>query len=952
MEDTCWHHLTAQDALRLLDTRGSGLAHAEASARLERVGPNTLTEETHVSPLWILLAQFKNFLVILLVCAMGLSLLLGHTLDAVVIFSIVILSALLGFAQEYRAERAMRALKAMAAPTASVIREGEPVEIPSAEVVPGDVVVLTTGDRVPADARLLEAANLRTEEAALTGESTPVEKDPTVVLDEDAGIGDRRNMVFAGTLVSYGRGQAVVTTTAMRTELGRIATMLQSVDEEPSPLAVKMDFIGKRLGLGCLAVSAGVVGMGIARGHPMLEMLIWGVSLAIAAVPEALAAVVTGALAIGVQRAARRRAIIRRLPAVETLGCTTVICSDKTGTLTRNEMTIRKIFASGRVLGVTGVGYDPVGDLLADDGPVRSSADPTLMRMVHAAALCNDAAFVGNNGTRRLMGDPTEGALLVLAEKAGVGNGTIRQAWPRVAEVPFDSARKRMTTVHRGPDGSIVAFVKGAPEGILERCVAWELGGQAVPLTAETRRHILEAGDRLAGEALRVLGLAYRRLNAVPETAASDRLETDLTFLGLVGMIDPPREEARAAIGACWQAGIQTVMVTGDHKLTATAVARELGLLSDGRDERRVLDGRDLERLSEEDLAKGVDRVAVYARVSPEHKLKIVDAWKRRGHVVAMTGDGVNDAPALKRADIGVAMGITGTDVTKEACDMLLTDDNFASIVAAVEEGRVIYDNIKKYLTFLLSCNVAEILLLGMAGFIGWPLPLVALQILWVNLTTDGLPALALGVEPGEPDLMRRPPRRPGDAFFGATVVSALGALSLTIFVGLAPVFYVYWQTEGIPKAQTMTFVTLILFELFFAHSCRSLHFTVLQLGPFGNRWLWLATLGSAAMTLVVLYVPSWARAFHLVPLGWQDWAVALSVAGPVSWWSRRGSGWRRGGGGPWRHGGGIEPNARRWPRWPGMRRDPGVWPNSILGRDCGPPGPASCVAPFGPGSR
>jgi Ca2+-transporting ATPase len=880
MEDTCWHHLTAQDALRLLDTSGSGLAHAEASARLERVGPNMLTEEAHVSPLWILLAQFKNFLVVLLVCATGLSLLLGHTLDAVVIFSIVILSALLGFYQEYRAERAMRALKAMAAPTASVIREGEPVEIPSAEVVPGDVVVLTTGDRVPADARLLEAANLRTEEAALTGESTPVEKDPTVVLDDDAGIGDRRNMVFAGTLVSYGRGQAVVTTTAMRTELGRIATMLQSVDEEPSPLAVKMDFIGKRLGLGCLAVSAGVVCVGIARGHPMLDMLIWGVSLAIAAVPEALAAVVTGALAIGVQRAARRRAIIRRLPAVETLGCTTVICSDKTGTLTRNEMTIRKIFTSGRVLGVTGVGYDPVGDLLADDGPVRSSADPTLLRMVHAAALCNDAAFVGNNGTRRLKGDPTEGALLVLAEKAGVGNGTIRQAWPRVAEVPFDSERKRMTTVHRGPDGSIVAFVKGAPEGILERCVAWELGGQATALTAESRRHVLEVGDRLAGEALRVLGLAFRRLDGVPDPAASGRVETDLTFLGLVGMIDPPREEARAAIGSCWQAGIQTVMVTGDHKLTAAAVARELGLLSDGRDERGVLDGRDLERLSEEDLAKGVDRVAVYARVSPEHKLKIVNAWKRRGHVVAMTGDGVNDAPALKRADIGVAMGITGTDVTKEACDMLLTDDNFASIVAAVEEGRVIYDNIKKYLTFLLSCNVAEILLLGMAGFIGWPLPLVALQILWVNLTTDGLPALALGVEPGEPDLMQRPPRRAGDAFFGPAVVTALSALSLTIFVGLAPVFYVYWQTEGIPKAQTMTFVTLILFELFFAHSCRSLRFTVLQLGPFGNRWLWLATLGSAAMTLVVLYVPSWARAFHLVPLRWQDWAVALSVSG------------------------------------------------------------------------
>ncbi len=487
---------------------------------------------------------------------------------------------------------------------------------------------------------------------------------------------------------------------------------------------------------------------------------------------------------------------------------------------------------------------------------------------------------MGDNGRRRLKGDPTEAALLVLAEKAGVGNGTVRQAWPRLAEIPFESERKRMTTIHQGPDGSIVAFVKGAPEGIVERCAAWECGGRLEPMTPEGRGRILEEGDRLAQEALRVLGLAYRRLDAVPGAADAGYVEAELTFLGLVGMIDPPREEAREAIRSCGAAGIRTVMVTGDHKLTAGAVARELGLLRDGQEERRVLDGRDLERMSEEDLAAAVHHVAVYARVSPEHKLKIVNAWKRHRHVVAMTGDGVNDAPALKRADIGVAMGITGTDVTKEACDMLLTDDNFASIVAAVEEGRVIYDNIKKYLTFLLSCNVAEIMLLGMAGFIGWPLPLVALQILWVNLTTDGLPALALGVEPGEPDLMRRPPRRPTEAFFGASVLTALTGLSLIMLVGLTPVFYSYWQSEGVPKAQTMTFVTLILFELFFAHSCRSMRFTVLELGPFSNRWLWLATVASAAMTLVVLYVPSWARAFHTVPLGWGDWAVALSVSG------------------------------------------------------------------------
>jgi Ca2+-transporting ATPase len=818
-------------------------------------------------------------------------LLLGHTLDATVIFSIVIVSALLGFYQEFRAERAMQALKAMASPTASVIRGGEPAEVASAEVVPGDILLLGAGDRVPADARLLEAANLRADEASLTGESTAVEKDARARLGAEAGIGDRRNMVFAGTVLTYGRGQAVVTATGMQTEFGRIARMLQEVEEEPSPLAVKMDYIGKRLGMACLAVSAAVVALGIFRGNPPLEMLIWGVSLAIAAVPEALAAVVTGALAIGVQRAARRRAIIRRLPAVETLGCTTVICSDKTGTLTRNEMTVRKVYAGGRLLEVTGVGYDPAGEFRADGGAVAVAADPAAERLLQAAALCNDTHFVGENGSRRVKGDPTEAALLVLAEKAGMPAAGLRRAWPRVAEIPFESERKRMSTVHASPDGSVLAFVKGAPDVLVDRCVSWERAGGVEPLTLAARKQILEVNDRMASEALRVLGIAYRRLEGVPPTTTPDSLEVDLTFLGLVGMIDPPRDEAREAIRSCREAGIRTVMITGDHKLTAAAVARELGLLSDGNGKGngnghsgaeaplKVLEGRELDRLSEAELAKMVNGVAVYARVSPEHKMKIVGAWKSQEHVVAMTGDGVNDAPALKRADIGVAMGITGTDVTKEACDMVLQDDNFATIAAAVEEGRVIYDNIKKYLTFLLSANVAEILLLGMAGFIGWPLPLVALQILWVNLTTDGLPALALGVEPREPDLMRRAPRKAGEAVFGRSVLTVLASLSLIIVAGTVPIFYTYWQSDGVVKAQSMTFVTLILFELFFAHTCRSLRFTVLQLGLFGNRWLWLATLSSAAMMLAVIYIPGWANAFHVVPLEWVDWGVALSVS-------------------------------------------------------------------------
>ena len=889
MTERAWYEMTAEEALQALETTPAGLSASEASTRLERFGPNTLREEKRISPWQILLAQFKNFLILLLVAATGLSLLLGHTLDATIIFTIVIVSAFLGFYQEFRAERAMQALKAMASPTASVVRGGEPAEVASADVVPGDVLLLQAGDRVPADARLLEAANLRADEASLTGESTAVEKSAQARVGADAGVGDRRNMVFAGTALTYGRAQAVVTATGMQTEFGRIAKMLQEVEEEPSPLAIKMDYIGKRLGTACLAVSAAVVALGIFRGNPPLEMLIWGVSLAIAAVPEALAAVVTGALAIGVQRAARRRAIIRRLPAVETLGCTTVICSDKTGTLTRNEMTVRKVFASGQLLDVTGVGYDPAGEFRANGTVVRLAADPAAERMLLAAALCNDTHFVGDNGARRVKGDPTEAALLVMAEKAGMTAANLRHGWPRVAEIPFESERKRMTTVHTGRDGSILAFVKGAPDMLVDRCVTWERGGLAEPLTPELRREILETNDRMASDALRVLGIAFRRLDGVPATASPETLESELTFLGLVGMIDPPRDEARTAIRACREAGIRTVMITGDHKLTAMAVARELELSTEENGNRdasrgpdaplRVLEGRDLDRLSEADLARMVNHVAVYARVSPEHKMKIVGAWKSQKHVVAMTGDGVNDAPALKRADIGIAMGITGTDVTKEACDMVLADDNFATIAAAVEEGRVIYDNIKKYLTFLLSANVAEILLLGMAGFIGWPLPLVALQILWVNLTTDGLPALALGVEAPEPDLMRRAPRKAGDAVFDRSVLTVLAGLSLTILAGTVPIFYIYWQAEGVAKAQSMTFVTLVLFELFFAHACRSLRFTVLQLGVFGNRWLWLATLSSALLMLTVVYIPGWADAFHVVPLTSSDWAIALSVS-------------------------------------------------------------------------
>jgi Ca2+-transporting ATPase len=873
--------MSAEAAMQQLDTSEKGLTQAEAAKRLEKYGPNTLKEEKKISPWTIFFGQFKNFLIVLLIIATVISLFLGETLDAMVIFAIVVASALLGFYQEFRAEKAMEALKAMSSPTAAVVRDGEEIEIPSADVVPGDIVLLTAGDRMPADGRLIEAINARIDEASLTGESTAVSKGAREVYPQDTPIGDRKNMIFAATVMTYGRARAVITGTGMETEFGRIAKMLQEVEEEPSPLAVKMDYIGKRLGIACLIVSALVMGLGILRGNPILEMFIWAVSLAIAAVPEALAAVVTGALAIGVQRAAKRNAIVRRLPAVETLGCTTVICSDKTGTLTKNEMTIRQLFTGGRLIDVGGVGYDPAGQFTAGDRPLDPAGDPTLKSMLTSGLLCNDANLVQADGGWRIKGDPTEGAFVVAAAKAKLDIHELRKCWTRIGEIPFESERKRMSTVHRPPEGEPFACVKGAPELVLERCTHWERNGQAEPLTDEARRQILAANDRMAQSALRVLGIATRPVPNPSAEYTPDTLETEMTFLGLAGMIDPPREEVKKAIRDCQASGIRTVMVTGDHKLTATAIARELGILGgDGKREYKALEGRELDKMSEEELAAVVEDVAVYARVSPEHKMKIVGAWKSKNQVVAMTGDGVNDAPALKRADIGVAMGITGTDVTKEASDMVLMDDNFATIVAAVEEGRIIYDNIKKYLTFLLSCNVAEILILGIAGMVGWPMPLIALQILWVNLTTDGLPALALGVEPAEPDLMERPPRDPNEPVFAGAVLKALSAMSILIFAGLMPIFYWYWQNEGVEKAQTMALATLVVYELFYAFSCRSLRFTLPQLGIFSNKWLLPAVISSGLLTLAVIYIPSWATAFHTVPLSFGDWDVVFISAG------------------------------------------------------------------------
>jgi Ca2+-transporting ATPase len=595
--------MPVEAVLKQLETSANGLSRSEAAQRLEKYGPNTLKEEKRISPWEILFGQFKNFLIILLIAATVISLFLGETLDAIVIFAIVIASALLGFYQEFRAEKAMEALKAMSSPTASVIRDGDEIEIASADVVPGDIMVLTAGDRMPADGRLIEAINTRIDEASLTGESTAVSKEALRVHPEDTPIGDRKNMVFAATIMTYGRARAVVTGTGMETEFGRIAKMLQEVEEEPSPLAVKMDYIGKRLGIACLVVSALVMGLGIFRGNPILEMFIWAVSLAIAAVPEALAAVVTGALAIGVQRAAKRKAIVRRLPAVETLGCTTVICSDKTGTLTKNEMTIRQLYAGGQMIEVSGVGFEPSGVFSANSKPLDPAGDPTLKRMLMSGMLCNDANLVQDNGTWRIKGDPTEGAFVVAAAKAKLDITESRKCWPRIGEIPFESERKRMSTVHQPPEGGEpFACIKGAPELVLERCTHWERNGKVEPLTDEIRRQILDANDRMAKSALRVLGLACRSVQNPSPEYTPDTLETELTFLGLAGMIDPPREEVKKAIRDCHASGIRTVMVTGDHKLTAAAIARELGILGgDGTRDLKALEGRELDKMSDAD---------------------------------------------------------------------------------------------------------------------------------------------------------------------------------------------------------------------------------------------------------------------------------------------------------------------------------------------------------------
>ena len=873
-----WHALTVDEVLNILKTKPQGLDEDEAERRLALYGPNELRREKGRSRLIIFLNQFKNVLILILLIATGLSIVIGEILDAALIITIVIVSAVLGAFQEYRAERALEALRKLTAPEATVIRSGVEKRVLAREIVPGDILVLMAGDRVPADARVFESHELKLDESSLTGESTTVTKivDP---LPEDVSLADRLNMVYAGTVVVYGKGKAVVVATGMNTEMGKIAEMVQEVEKEKTPLEKRTDQIGKILAYLCLSVAILVAGIGFFVWHyDLLTMAIWAVSLAIAAVPEALPAVVTGALAIGMYAMARKNAIVRKLPAVETLGCTTIICSDKTGTMTKGEMTVRKIFLKkfeDELIDVTGAGYEPKGEFRVRGNPVNPLELKEMNLLLLGCLLCNDARLEKIEDRWIVRGDPTEGALKVLSRKAGLTD-EIESSYPRIDEVPFSSERKRMTTFHKAEDGKIIAFMKGAPEVILSRCSTLMVDGRIIELSEDDVKKILQMNDEMASKALRNLALAYKVFEEIPERV-DESIERGFIFLGIVGMIDPPRPEVKEALELCRRAGIKVVMITGDHKLTALAIAKELKIFRDGD---IALTGKELASMSDEELEEIVERVTVYARVSPRDKMKIVKALKKRGHVVAMTGDGVNDAPALKSADIGVAMGITGTEVAKEASDMVLSDDNFATIVSAVEEGRRIYDDIKKYLFYLLGCNISEILIPLFASFMGLPLPFTALQYLWINLTTDGLPAMALGIDPAEPDVMQRPPRDPKES-----IVTKRDALLFLTFLPLLTTIAILLnfvqglRMEPLVRARTRIFTLMIIIELLIAISFRSLKYSAFRVGIHKNKFLILAIISSLLMQLCILYVPILHEPFKVTYPTIQDWAMGLISA-------------------------------------------------------------------------
>jgi len=917
-----WHSMNEEDIVRSLGATPTGLSTEEAKRRLNKFGYNELKEKKRRTALQMFLGEFKDVFIILLLVATVLSAAVGYYesvgiqqgfletyADAITIGLIVVLVAIAGFIQEYRAEKALEALKKLAAPKARVMRDGKEMIIPAREVVPGDLLLLEAGDTVPADARLIEAVELKADEAVLTGESTPVNKNIAPVKAE-AFVAERKNMLFMATHTIYGRGKAIVASTGMSTEFGRIAELVQTTEEEETPLQKKLDRFAKQIAYAVLVLCVVIFVLEVfAEGFAikaLVDSFMSSIALAISVVPEGMPAIVTISLALGAREFARRHALIRKLSSAESLGATTVICSDKTGTLTKGEMTVRRIYNSGKVVEVTGVGYEPEGDFFRGSDPFNPEEDKDLSLLMTIGALCNNATLEQEDGVWRILGDPTEGALIVAAAKAGLKKTELGKIYPRVGEIPFTSERKRMTTVHSTLKGEQFAFVKGAPEVVLERCLHVLENGKEAKLTDAKRKEILENNEKLASEALRVLGMAFKKVPKTSKEFDEETLENNLVFVGLEGMIDPPREEAVEANKKCEEAGIKTVMITGDHRLTAIAVAKEIGIMKESS---LVLTGAELDKMSDEEFEKIVEKVSVYARVSPEHKLRIVRALKKRGHIVAMTGDGVNDAPAVKSADVGVSMGISGTDVTREASDMVLTDDNFATIVRAVEEGRVIYDNVRKYVRFLISCNFDEVLVIGtfalLAGLAGaggevlFPLPLTAAMLLWINLVTDGAPAVSLSTDPPDEDVMKRKPRKPGEG-----ILHGMSAFIITSFIlqstGTILLFVLnYYMFPSHPwgwpngpiieanrlltldEARTTAFIQATMFELLVVWNCRSERNSVWRMGrkAFKNKFFIIAEISSIMSTLAIPYIPVTASMFHLVPLTLSDLVQVMAVA-------------------------------------------------------------------------
>jgi len=855
----------------------NGLSNKEAEKRIKQYGKNELDEGEKQSAILLFFSQFKDFMVLVLLAATLISGLLGEYIDAIAIMLIVLMNGILGFIQERKAEKSLHALKELSAPKATVLRNGEWMKIPAKEIVPGDILSLTSGDRVGADVRIFEANSLEIEESALTGESLPAAKDVSPISDTNISIGDMTNSAFMGTMVTRGSGKGIVIGTGMKTAMGQIADMLQSTTQLMTPLQRRLEQLGKILISVAILLTLLVVLIGVIQGHDAYTMFLAGVSLAVAAIPEGLPAIVTVALSLGVQRMIKKKSIVRKLPAVETLGCASVICSDKTGTMTQNKMTVTHIWSEGKTWNVTGTGYHPIGEFLYHDETIDPLKEKSLQQILLFGMLCNNARLVEEKNEFRIDGDPTEGALLVSAMKMGLDKDFLLKEYKIIQEFPFDSSRKMMSVIIEDKNGQKFVITKGAPDVLLQSSEAIAWNGKKQYLSYEYETKIKEAVHTLAAQALRTIAIAYKPISNNSIIASEVDAEKDLIFLGLQGMIDPPRPEVKQAVKECREAGIKTIMITGDHVITAKAIATQLGIVSkDGQ----VIDGQTLEMMTIEELEDVVDDVSVYARVSPEHKLKIVKALQNKGHVVAMTGDGVNDAPAIKSADIGIAMGITGTDVAKEASSLVLLDDNFATIKAAIHEGRNIYENIRKFIRYLLASNVGEILVMLFAMILALPLPLVPVQILWVNLVTDGLPAMALGLDQPEGDVMKRKPRHPKEGVFARGLGWKVVSRGFLIGVATLVAFIIAYNQhpDNLPYAQTVAFATLVLAQLIHVYDCRS-EISIFSRNPFGNPYLTWAVLSSLLLMLVVIYYPPLQPIFHTVSIDLRDWLLIFGMA-------------------------------------------------------------------------